>query len=167
MGRGLLRYPNILREHNFRQEIAATKTARLWETATNSKRLKDRQGAIADLYRIGYHTNELVSGLGISKVKVSRALKAEGVLPGHFRGHYCLSKKEWVDKKAEYGYRCAYCGKKAKQLTVEHIVALSQGGEDIKSNIIPACSTCNKSKNKRPLIDWPGFRGLQLNQDMI
>jgi hypothetical protein len=58
--------------------------------------------------------------------------------------------------------RCAFCGVDAshernhgrERLTVEHVLALTKGGLDEASNIIPACSACNSSKNNSPVEDW-------------
>ena len=58
--------------------------------------------------------------------------------------------------------RCAFCGVDANhprnhgrnRLTVEHVLALTKGGLDEASNIIPACTACNSSKNNSPVEDW-------------
>jgi hypothetical protein len=58
--------------------------------------------------------------------------------------------------------RCAFCGVAAdhqrnrgyERLTVEHVLALTKGGLDEAPNILPACSTCNSSKNNSPVEDW-------------
>jgi hypothetical protein len=63
---------------------------------------------------------------------------------------------------AIWGNRCAFCGADAthqrnhgrQRLTVEHVLALTKGGLDEASNIIPACTACNSSKNNSPIEDW-------------
>jgi hypothetical protein len=63
---------------------------------------------------------------------------------------------------ALWGNRCAFCGVDAthqrnhgrQRLTVEHVLALTKGGLDEASNIIPACTACNSSKNNSPIEDW-------------
>ncbi len=45
-----------------------------------------------------------------------------------------------------YDYRCAYCGS-SKNLTMDHFVPLSRGGEHDIDNILPACWHCNSSKH--------------------
>jgi len=58
--------------------------------------------------------------------------------------------------------RCAFCGADAshernhgrERLTVEHVLALTKGGLDEASNIIPACTACNSSKHNSPVEDW-------------
>jgi hypothetical protein len=37
---------------------------------------------------------------------------------------------------------------------VEHVLALTKGGLDEASNIIPSCNTCNCSKNNSPVGAW-------------
>lgn len=49
--------------------------------------------------------------------------------------------------------RCAYCGSTGP-LTVDHVLALTAGGLDEPSNIAPACSRCNCSKNATPVEQW-------------
>lgn len=48
-------------------------------------------------------------------------------------------------------YRCQYCGeqKSAKELTLDHIVPRSQGGESIPQNLVTACVRCNQRKGNR------------------
>jgi 5-methylcytosine-specific restriction endonuclease McrA len=48
-------------------------------------------------------------------------------------------------------YRCQYCGeqKPAKDLTLDHIVPRSQGGESIPQNLVTACVKCNQRKGNR------------------
>lgn len=54
----------------------------------------------------------------------------------------------------DYNHRCAYCGKKAVRLSMDHIVPLSRSGEHSITNIVPACTTCNGSKHNKPLLVW-------------
>lgn len=60
------------------------------------------------------------------------------------RGSFTAS--EWELKKQEFDYRCAYCGRKTKNLTVDHYIPLSKGGTNYIDNIVPACIRCNKQK---------------------
>jgi 5-methylcytosine-specific restriction endonuclease McrA len=54
--------------------------------------------------------------------------------------------KQWAAMKEHYGHRCAYCWRKMKRLTQDHIVPLSKGGSHTYSNIVPACQSCNSKK---------------------
>ncbi len=60
-----------------------------------------------------------------------------------------LIASEWHAVCAAYCFRCAYCGKKQK-LTMDHIVPLSKGGGTTAFNIVPACLSCNSSKQAGP-----------------
>lgn len=51
---------------------------------------------------------------------------------------------------------CIYCGEN-KKLTVEHILPISCGGEDITDNVVRICGSCNSSKNGRRLYEWRGL----------
>jgi len=57
---------------------------------------------------------------------------------------------------------CAFCGVDAnhprnaghERLTVDHVLAITKGGLDEATNIIPVCSRCNSSKHNLPVEDW-------------
>ena len=46
-------------------------------------------------------------------------------------------------------YCCGYCGYKTRELTLDHIIPRSRGGEHICYNIVSACKRCNQSKAGR------------------
>lgn len=56
--------------------------------------------------------------------------------------------------KQRFGGTCAYCGGTPRVLTLDHIVARSQGGQDVRSNLAAVCQRCNLSKGSRPLWAW-------------
>lgn len=58
----------------------------------------------------------------------------------------------------EFDGQCAYC--LAPATTWDHIVPVSSGGETVPWNIVPACATCNSSKNNRDMFDWMMAKGL-------
>ena len=41
-----------------------------------------------------------------------------------------------------------------RKLTMDHVIAVSMGGSTDVSNIIPACQSCNSSKQNRDMIAW-------------
>jgi 5-methylcytosine-specific restriction endonuclease McrA len=67
-----------------------------------------------------------------------------------------FTRAQWRELLAEHDRRCAYCGVQTSYLTRDHIVPLSRGGQHTKSNIVPACYTCNVSKGNRLLSEWDG-----------
>jgi hypothetical protein len=55
--------------------------------------------------------------------------------------------------RALWNYKCAYCGKKGP-LTDEHVFPVVYGGLDEIGNLVPACGTCNSSKQHKPVESW-------------
>lgn len=47
-------------------------------------------------------------------------------------------------------YTCGYCGVK-ENLTIDHIIPSSKGGEDSWENMVTCCSSCNLKKGDRLL----------------
>lgn len=70
-----------------------------------------------------------------------------------WRGNATVSVREWKDLLFIHGGRCAYCGA-TKNIQQDHIVPLSKGGEHNIKNILPACRSCNSSKNNKNLCNW-------------
>lgn len=62
-----------------------------------------------------------------------------------------LTLEDWHDCLEYFDNRCAYCGCKSEQLSQDHVIPLSKGGEYVRENIVPACKSCNSSKNNRDL----------------
>jgi 5-methylcytosine-specific restriction endonuclease McrA len=66
-----------------------------------------------------------------------------------------LTSKEWLDILEKYNYRCFYCDAEFEienMPTRDHIIPISKGGNNIKENVIPACKSCNSSKQDKDLI---------------
>jgi 5-methylcytosine-specific restriction endonuclease McrA len=57
------------------------------------------------------------------------------------------------ERFALFGNACAYCGTKGG-LSVDHVLALHNGGHDDWQNVIPACLPHNCSKQHRPVEAW-------------
>ncbi len=43
-------------------------------------------------------------------------------------------------------YTCQYCGRQAGDLTIDHVVPKSKGGEHTWENLVSACKVCNHRK---------------------
>jgi len=43
-------------------------------------------------------------------------------------------------------YTCQYCGKETRQLTLDHVIPRSRGGEHTWENVVSACAACNRRK---------------------
>jgi hypothetical protein len=52
------------------------------------------------------------------------------------------------------GLACAYCGATVEdgaKLTLDHLVAYSNGGSNAPSNLVTSCARCNSSRGNRPV----------------
>lgn len=67
---------------------------------------------------------------------------------------YSFSLQDWNDCKDYFNLECAYCGKQLKNLSQDHVVPVTKGGTYTKNNIVPACRSCNSSKNSHDLEEW-------------
>ena len=52
---------------------------------------------------------------------------------------------------------CFYCGS-SNQITIDHILPVSKGGEHRIGNLVPACKSCNSSKGNKFLVEWKVFQ---------
>jgi 5-methylcytosine-specific restriction endonuclease McrA len=68
--------------------------------------------------------------------------------------------QEWHDLCAYFSFTCLRCGRQAPdiELTVDHVVPLSQGGRNSIENLQPLCRACNTSKHARTIDYRPYFR---------
>jgi 5-methylcytosine-specific restriction endonuclease McrA len=57
---------------------------------------------------------------------------------------------DWKETVDRFQGRCCYC-QQAKPLTLDHFIPVSKGGMHIKSNIVPACRSCNSRKKDKIL----------------
>jgi hypothetical protein len=57
-----------------------------------------------------------------------------------------LTAADWRAILDDWGHRCAYCNATDVKLTKDHVVALARGGNHTRSNIVPACKSCNCRK---------------------
>ena len=48
---------------------------------------------------------------------------------------------------------CQYCGKRSRELTLDHVIPRSRGGQSTWENLVACCRTCNGRKGNRYLKD--------------
>ncbi len=48
---------------------------------------------------------------------------------------------------------CQYCGKRSRDLTLDHIIPRSRGGQGTWENLVASCRSCNGRKGNRLLKD--------------
>ena len=58
--------------------------------------------------------------------------------------------------KEHFDCTCVYCGGtyELNELTLDHVIPRSFGGEDLSSNLVPACRKCNQEKGSQ---HWKSF----------
>jgi predicted restriction endonuclease len=61
-----------------------------------------------------------------------------------------LSVAQWREIKEAFNHCCAYCGRKMKHLTQDHITPTTKNGDHHIHNIVPACVSCNSKKHTGP-----------------
>lgn len=63
---------------------------------------------------------------------------------------------QWEENQVKI---CSYCGNHCDtSYTIDHIDPLSKGGTHTLDNLTIACSSCNSSKNNKPLVLWLASR---------
>ena len=65
------------------------------------------------------------------------------------------AKRKWRQSiKEKWKHKCAYCGEKSEELSIDHIVPQTKGGNDHITNVCCSCVKCNRSKGHEPLESW-------------
>jgi 5-methylcytosine-specific restriction endonuclease McrA len=64
-----------------------------------------------------------------------------------------VTAKEWKDLCNQYENKCLCCGCANLELTLDHVIPLSLGGENSINNAQPLCRSCN-SKKFTKIIDY-------------
>lgn len=56
------------------------------------------------------------------------------------------------------GHACVYCGATATSsgthLHLDHLTPRSKGGQDVATNLVLACRSCNSRRHDMPLAHW-------------
>lgn len=58
--------------------------------------------------------------------------------------------------KEHFNCQCVYCGNHydLSELTIDHVHPKTLGGEDIASNLVPACRRCNQQKGSNNWLEF-------------
>ena len=64
----------------------------------------------------------------------------------HPRPKIRLSRREIFHRD---NYTCQYCGRRTKELTIDHVIPRHLGGQHIWTNVVTACPYCNHHKGGR------------------
>lgn len=78
---------------------------------------------------------------------------------------------EWRETVIFFNGCCSFCGRtmrKGETLTKDHLVPVSEGGLTTQGNVVPACKSCNSSKNNSEWREWlmkqPTFSQERMNR---
>ena len=64
--------------------------------------------------------------------------------------------REW-EKEQELPKRCVYCGS-ITNLTTDHLIPRSRGGDESADNVVLACQACNASRGDKGVFEWLGLK---------
>jgi len=67
-----------------------------------------------------------------------------------------LTTSQWEAVLTLFGKACAYCQRSDVPVTMDHVHPISKGGSHTEANVVPACRSCNASKNNKTLEEWAG-----------
>jgi 5-methylcytosine-specific restriction endonuclease McrA len=111
-----------------------------WLNNEQKKRTTGDQDAVAEYLR----------SLPIARIiRMSRKRPAVGGSRAkRFTNDLTLTNEQWEYVLSLYDHKCLCCGTKYN-ITVDHIVPLSEGGSHSMSNVQPLCDSCNSRKGTK------------------
>lgn len=69
-----------------------------------------------------------------------------------------LPQSEWLALRREIferdNFTCTYCGAQGRPLECDHVLPVSRGGTNDRSNLTTACAPCNRSKKDKTVEEW-------------
>lgn len=64
--------------------------------------------------------------------------------------------REW-EREQELLKSCVYCCS-TTDLTTDHLIPRSRGGDDSADNVVLACQSCNTSRGEKGVFEWLGLK---------
>jgi 5-methylcytosine-specific restriction endonuclease McrA len=127
----------------------------------NHKYVEDNKEKIKEYARSHYIKNRerLIENSKQYQKNNADKLRTEKRIRDHKRSakekllDYNYSAVDWANCKNRFDNKCAYCGKESN-LSQDHFIPLSKGGEYTINNIVPACGSCNSSKSNKDFFEW-------------
>lgn len=104
--------------------------------------------------RDGYYANREKRKEYRTKNKVQYRIYAQNRRARQLEAEVGFDAFDWERAKATFQHRCAYCGQSETELQQDHFIPVARGGGYTESNIIPACKSCNISKNDSVFHEW-------------
>lgn len=85
-----------------------------------------------------------------SEFQVPSVIRLPYLIKRPFRIERRLSRLEVFNRDH---HMCQYCGKKTRQLTLDHIMPRFRGGPHTWENLVSACVPCNRRKAGKTLVE--------------
>ena len=92
------------------------------------------------------YSERVVNGAEGSVLRVPAVMKLVKLIRALYRARVPFSKRNILTRD---NYRCVYCGKPEKKLTIDHIIPRSRGGKSTFENCVACCRRCNTRKGCR------------------
>jgi hypothetical protein len=64
--------------------------------------------------------------------------------------------REW-EREQELPKECVFC-RSTLDLTTDHLIPRSRGGDDSADNVVVACQPCNTSRGEKGIFEWFGLK---------
>jgi hypothetical protein len=64
--------------------------------------------------------------------------------------------REW-EREQKLPKQCVYCGS-ITDLTTDHLIPRSRGGDESADNVVLACQPCNASRGDKGIFEWLGLK---------
>lgn len=113
-----------------------------------SKQYKQEHKEKYKEYNKKYHKNN-------PHIKFNQHNKRRNKLENQGKG---ITEEQWLEMMLWFDFRCAYSneyiGGDSKYRTIDHIIALDNGGLNEIWNCVPMYKSYNSSKNNREMEDW-------------
>jgi CRISPR/Cas system Type II protein with McrA/HNH and RuvC-like nuclease domain len=83
----------------------------------------------------------------------------------YYARNSAYKKKLILRLSGEQNHRCAYCGQhmtlprnssrdNGMRMTIDHVIPVSEGGEDTWENVVAACADCNSIRQSKPADEF-------------
>jgi CRISPR/Cas system Type II protein with McrA/HNH and RuvC-like nuclease domain len=58
-----------------------------------------------------------------------------------------------------WNWQCAYCDEElcSNSATLDHVVPKHKGGQNVRSNLVCACASCNRNKGSQNVFEYMNF----------
>ena len=118
---------------------------------TNSFLIKENSSfKLIDNNKINYYNIDKRKFILINNIYIEHTFFSSKSNSYNSKQKLKLSKEDIIQIYLEQGFQCQYCLDKSDSplnLTLDHFIPKSKGGENIKSNLNVCCLRCNSAKN--------------------